>query len=256
MPLTDPNQRELAARLARYALDDPGADYTFSARLARENAWIDAYAARVIEEYKRFVLLALCAGHPVTPSEAVDQVWHMHLTYTTAYWLDFCPHVLGKPLHHDPTRGGSQERSKHGTWYENTLASYRRLFDAEPPPDIWPSVQERFVFDYVRVRRCEHWVVRRPHSWTRWRASAAASKRALRSAQLLGAAAAVPSGSGCAGEGGGESWLALFIVASVGGLLYALTRNGGGGGSSRSGGCGGGGCGGGGDGGCGGCGGS
>ncbi|MEK6230809.1 MAG: hypothetical protein N2A42_03075 [Luteolibacter sp.] len=33
-------------------------------------------------EYKRFVALAMLAGHPVTPSEEVDQAWHLHLVYT------------------------------------------------------------------------------------------------------------------------------------------------------------------------------
>src|SRR5687767_14921571 len=90
----------LRARLEAYSLDEPGAPLAFSARLARENGWTAAYADRVIEEYKRFVLLAISAGHPVTPSEQVDQAWHLHLLYTETYWLHFCPQVLGRPLHH------------------------------------------------------------------------------------------------------------------------------------------------------------
>jgi len=54
----------------------------FEARLARENGWCRAYTQRVIVEYKRFVYLAMTAGHVVTPSEEVDHAWHMHLTYT------------------------------------------------------------------------------------------------------------------------------------------------------------------------------
>jgi hypothetical protein len=36
--------------------------------------------------------------HIVTPSEQVDQVWHLHLTYTRSYWDEFCPNVLGQPF--------------------------------------------------------------------------------------------------------------------------------------------------------------
>src|SRR5690242_10295867 len=66
-------------RIAGFLLDDPEAKMPFSCRLARDNGWSHDYACRVIAEYKRFCYLALVAGHPVTPSEEVDQAWHLHL---------------------------------------------------------------------------------------------------------------------------------------------------------------------------------
>ena len=36
-------------------------------------------APGAIEEYRKFVFLALVAGHQITPSDQVDQVWHLHL---------------------------------------------------------------------------------------------------------------------------------------------------------------------------------
>src|SRR5688572_22064054 len=104
-------QTALMDRLQAYELDDIGARLSFSKRLARDNAWSETYALHVIEEYKRFAFLAVAAGHPVTPSDQVDQVWHMHLIYSRAYWEDFCPNVLQTPLHHGPTKGGQQERN-------------------------------------------------------------------------------------------------------------------------------------------------
>src|SRR5687768_8348674 len=100
-------QRELWARLEGLALDDPAAALTFSRRLARENQWTFAYTGRVVAEYKRFVFLAREAGHPVSPSEAVDQAWHLHLTYTESYWQEMCAGILGRRLHHHPTKGGA-----------------------------------------------------------------------------------------------------------------------------------------------------
>ena len=83
-------------RLSEYDFDDPEYRLSFTARLARENNWSREFAARTIDEYRRFCWLAIYAEHPVTPSDAVDQVWHLHLTYSHDYWDRFCPEVLGK----------------------------------------------------------------------------------------------------------------------------------------------------------------
>lgn len=141
--------------------------FDFSARLAKENGWSRAYTARIIQEYKRFLLLAMHAGHPVSPSEAVDQAWHLHLVYTRSYWQHLCTEVLGRPLHHEPTAGGLDESTKFHLQYEDTLASYRRVFGAEPPADIWPTADECFkpkLNRWVDVSR--HWTLPKP-AWLR-----------------------------------------------------------------------------------------
>src|SRR5688572_28429037 len=129
---------DLLQRLEKFSLDSADASFPFSSRLAKENRWPLAYSHRVIAEYKRFAFLAVAAGHPVSPSEAVDEAWHLHLTYTQSYWKEFCPQVLQMPLHHQPTKGGSAEKEKFEDWYARTLQSYR-IFFGEPPADIWPS---------------------------------------------------------------------------------------------------------------------
>lgn len=105
-------QAELYQRIQAFYLDEEDARLTFSKRLARDNGWTIEYSQRVIDEYKKFVFLAVVAGHPVTPSDQVDQVWHLHLTYTQSYWGEFCPNVLQTPLHHNPTLGGRNEQNK------------------------------------------------------------------------------------------------------------------------------------------------
>lgn len=155
---------DLRARIQAFRLDEPDSVFPFSARLARENGWSRPYALRVVEEYKRFVYLAMAAGHPVTPSVEVDQAWHLHLTYTRSYWEEMCGRVLGRPLHHEPTRGGRAEGAKFTDWYARTLRSYHDAFGAAPPPDIWPSPAERFA-PAARTRTVSdatHWVIRRP----------------------------------------------------------------------------------------------
>jgi hypothetical protein len=132
---------ELRARIQAFSPDEPGVAFPFSARLAQENGWTREYALAVTREYLRFVYLAMTAGHPVTPSLAVDEAWHLHLTYTRSYWEEMCGRVLGRPLHHDPTRGGTAEEAKFASWYARTLATYHAAFGEEPPAEIWPRPQ-------------------------------------------------------------------------------------------------------------------
>lgn len=157
----------LLARILAHELDDPESALPFTRRLARENRWELAFALRAVAEYKRFVYLAMTAGHEVTPSEQVDQVWHLHLLYTRDYWNTFCPRVLGRPLHHGPTRGGSAQGIKYRDQYQQTLDSYARVFGQPPPQDIWPSVEERFAAagQWVYINRREVWLLTRPSRW-------------------------------------------------------------------------------------------
>lgn len=159
-----PHDPQLRARIQAFSLDEPGVVFPFSARLARENGWTHPFSARVVEEYRRFVYLAMTAGHPVTPSQQVDEAWHLHLMYTRSYWEEMCGRVLGRPLHHEPTKGGPAEGSKFVDWYARTLDSYRRAFGHAPPPDVWPPPAERFAAP-ARIhpaRNATHWRIRKP----------------------------------------------------------------------------------------------
>jgi hypothetical protein len=116
----------------------------FSKRLARENGWPEAFAARAVEEYRRFTYLCCVSPEPMTPSVAVDEAWHLHLVYTRNYWQAFCGEALGRPLHHGPTAGGKAESTKFRAWYERTLSLYAKEFGVPPPADIWPPADVRF----------------------------------------------------------------------------------------------------------------
>ncbi len=114
--------------LTVHEIGPPDAALTFAARLARENRWTLTFAGQVITEYKRFCFLAVTAAHQVTPSDAVDQAWHLHLAYSRDYWERFCPEVLGMPLHHGPTAGGAVEKARYFEQYAQTLKSYEAAF--------------------------------------------------------------------------------------------------------------------------------
>lgn len=156
--------KDLWERIEAFELNDSESLFPFSRRLAQENAWTPEEAERAIFEYKRFAYLAMAAGHPVAPSDEIDQVWHLHLTYSHAYWGKWCREILGAPLHHNPSRGGERESRKFADWYEKTLASYRSLFDEAPPARFWPPVEQRFASHqrYARVNCDRNWIIPKP----------------------------------------------------------------------------------------------
>lgn len=161
--------RELWERITAHRLDNPNARLTFTARLARENGWTIGYSLRVVQEYRRFVFLAMTAGHAVTPSEDVDQVWHLHLVYTRDYWSTFCEQVLRGPLHNGPTLGGKREAGRFDMQYRRTLEAYETAFGGPPPGDIWPPPERRFGEDLAwrRINTERYWVIRKPAAMAR-----------------------------------------------------------------------------------------
>ncbi|WP_298190781.1 hypothetical protein [Novosphingobium sp.] len=150
--------------LSTYEVGPVDADLSFTQRLARENGWTAKHAARVFEEYRRFLYLAGTATHPVTPSDAVDQAWHLHLTYTRDYWERLCPEVLGRALHHGPTKGGRAEGERFFEQYAQTLRSYEAAF-GPAPEDIWPDARRRLLIDPKARRVHPREVLILPYRW-------------------------------------------------------------------------------------------
>ncbi|WP_197051839.1 glycine-rich domain-containing protein [Sphingomonas sp. 35-24ZXX] len=149
--------------LAAMRIEPEGASLSFTRRLARENGWSRTHAEAVMEEYRRFLYLAATGTDTVTPSDQIDQAWHLHLAYTRHYWEELCARIIGRPLHHGPTAGGSAEGRKYRSLYAATLQRYRDTFGSEPPSDIWPPSDVRFGVRYQWVDRSRHFVLPRRH---------------------------------------------------------------------------------------------
>jgi hypothetical protein len=180
----------LLQRIEAFGLDDAHASFSFSNRLMRENGWDAEYTQRVSREYKRFMFLLCVCEHPCTPSDQVDQVWHLHLIYTYSYWKEFCGEVLGKEIHHGPTKGGKQEGTKYQNLYDLTLDSYRAHFGEEPPADIWLEKKRRFTeINYERVNKDKYWLLPKPHF-------SLSANWALLILPLLGAVLSAQTGAG------------------------------------------------------------
>jgi hypothetical protein len=156
-------QINLWKKIENFQIDDPSVSFSFYKRLARENGWSQAYAERVIKEYKFFIFMCCISEHGVTPSDPVDQAWHLHLTYTKSYWIDFCKNTLGKDIHHNPTKGGEAEAEKFNVFYTTSLSLYKAIFGTTPPSDIWHNHKTRFTdIHFQRVNLSKYWLLRKP----------------------------------------------------------------------------------------------
>ncbi len=210
-----PSNSELWQRVHDFQIDRSGVEFPFSARLARENGWSRDKALAAIGEYKRFIYLICVSPSPLTPSEAVDQVWHLHLVYTRSYWAAFCSGVLGRQIHHEPTAGGEHQAVRFREQYAQTCALYEAEFGCAPPAEFWPSVADRFAaaprLQWTDRRR--YWVVPKPAGFGSILWSAAGIPL------LFLTGCADPSSEGQSGRGSG-SW--PIIVAVVGALVVGF----------------------------------
>jgi len=135
-------------------------------KLARMHGWSSDFTARAIDEYRRFTYLCCTAGRMMSPSQIVDEVWHLHLTYSRDYWDNWCARVLARPLHHEPS-DGPHENDKHREAYSLTLDRYHETFGETAPPDIWPARAPVGADspDQLLIDRKTAWCVRKPRAW-------------------------------------------------------------------------------------------
>lgn len=91
-------------------------------------------AQRVIEEYRKFLFLAMRAGHQVIPPGVVNDVWMMHLQNAQNYWEN-----LGQMITEKPVAQGIDAKSfaSMADAWAATLKSYETIFGSKPPMDIW-----------------------------------------------------------------------------------------------------------------------
>jgi hypothetical protein len=135
---------ELWRRLVEFEVGPQGAVFGFVKRLARENHWPHEFAHRVFDEYRRFLYLNIVIGPQLTPAEAVDQAWRLHVTYPASYAQALCRGVLGRRLHYEPPDAIDEPAARKAS-YRATLAAYEQEFGRSPPAEIWPDPDRRFA---------------------------------------------------------------------------------------------------------------
>ena len=129
-----------ALPLDRLAEEDAGPHNGFILRLMKEESWDYTHSVRVVAEYRRFLYLATLGE--VSPPPDVDAAWHLHLTFTRAYWTGLCERTLGRALDHHPATS-TMDTVRYKAVYAGTRRRYRDEFGCEPPADIWPDPVSR-----------------------------------------------------------------------------------------------------------------
>ncbi|MCI5048564.1 MAG: hypothetical protein MRY59_13770 [Aquisalinus sp.] len=212
---------ELWTKISTLPFEQDAVPFGFARRLARDNCWSHDFAHRVVEEYRRFAYLAVVTDHEVTPSDEVDQVWHLHMTYTRHYWGPF-QEVLGRPLHHGPTQGTASDKQRFDDNYASTLTSYAHEFGEAPPADIWPAAKIRFgdAPYYQRINTATHLVVPMPRALRR--IVSARSRMALGFLSVLGISGLTfaSAHAALAADSGGNMPLGFLLFGLV--LLIAV----------------------------------
>jgi uncharacterized protein (TIGR04222 family) len=157
----------------------------------------------------------------LSPSDVVDQVWHLHILHSADY-RRFQREALGRPLDHTPSRGGDAERERHLAAYARTLELYRERFPGVAPIDVWPSIQADGVasHNYVRVDLNRHLLIRCP----RWlRLIGARINRAVTARRTGIAIGALLAWGGCASDSESRFFRGpVFLLLFVGVWLLAL----------------------------------
>ena len=133
-----------------FDLDRPAGEYSFSKRLAKENSWTTAFTAQAILEYKKFMYLAATYEFMVSPSEIVDEVWHLHLIFTESYG-ELCL-LLGKKIQHIPSTHNKEDYLRFKQAKDRTKEYYEKEFGTQPE-SIWGQNE---MFDSLKVEKSNY----------------------------------------------------------------------------------------------------
>lgn len=88
----------------------------------------------------------------------------MHLNFTKSYWIDLYQNTLGQQIHHNPTKGGKNEREKFKNYYNTSKSLYKVKFGISPPEDIWYNSQKRISeIKFQRVNLDKNWLIPKPN---------------------------------------------------------------------------------------------
>ena len=111
----------------------------FLSKLTLENNWTSCYAREIFSEYMKFIWLAKISQKRIVPSESIDIVWHLHMTFTKSYWCELCKDILGFELHHTPSSKNLESKNQDERGYQYTLRLYEKEFRNVPPTSCWTT---------------------------------------------------------------------------------------------------------------------
>lgn len=125
----------------------------FAEKIAGKLGWKKDFALLAIDEYKKFVYLAIISDFAVTPSKIIDQIWHEHILFTAGY-RTFCSDVIKYSLDHNPELVKNPEQTGvFSSQYLATIDLYKTEFNINPPEVIWGTTKfnkENLLFETNR----------------------------------------------------------------------------------------------------------
>ncbi|KAJ1619910.1 hypothetical protein T492DRAFT_1082017 [Pavlovales sp. CCMP2436] len=114
-------------------------------RCSRQLGWDAAKSAGVLVEYERFMRLKVKRkdfdARKLSPSLAIDEMWHRHILDMKAYASD-CMALCGAVIYHDAD--GDRDTMGRRRRVLTTLHHYHRVCSQEPPAAVWAFGDEIF----------------------------------------------------------------------------------------------------------------
>ena len=109
---------------------------SFYKLLSKKENWKMDFTIEAVAEYKKFMYLATYSA--VTPSIAIDEVWHLHIQHTSIY-EEFCHGIFDQDFgHHNPELIKPENGiSSYYNQYYDTLERYYWEFGCHPPRNVW-----------------------------------------------------------------------------------------------------------------------
>lgn len=108
---------------------------SFEHNLRKDGDWTDESARRITMIYRQFLYLKALSGETLTPSEAMDRAWHLHLSFPENY-AALCA-AVGRDIPHRTDLTRKECRAA----YERGRAEFQREFGL-PDRDLWPSLTD------------------------------------------------------------------------------------------------------------------
>jgi hypothetical protein len=128
----------------------------FADKISRKHNCSISYALKAVNEYKKFLYLAVISDFHVTPSQAIDKVWHEHILFTQAYGI-FCKEIIEYNLNHHPELIPMEEQTAiYHAQYLSTIELYIKEFGILPPTIIWDVTKydkEKVIEDIEKAKQ-------------------------------------------------------------------------------------------------------
>jgi len=102
--------------------------------LIKKKKWSLSKADKVGDLYIKFLkLIEIYPDKSIVPTEAIDEMWHMHILDTRKYQAD-CQKLFGRFIHHFPYYGvrNSDDESAMKESFEETVILFEKHFRIKP----------------------------------------------------------------------------------------------------------------------------